>query len=493
MKVETASFLYFVYPFLFAAEEFAERSESFRDARWPEVDKTERIWEPQPFPEEDLLAHVEHYLNSPEGTKPTAHLWRLSSRALQSNAGLGGGAQWRLTFPQGEVEFRIEAAQLALFRAGVGFITICAHPVSDETADWLDFLHYFRFARGQRRAGVRAERRVSRDEVKPFFPEAAGGLVAHPDGSGLVEEVIRALLRTGSGNGEASDWWSEVFVPGQLAPFAALFVCEAGEEESLNLVYRVRNFFHSRQALHPGAEGLRPDHPSLLQYASRQWFIFSLDGGAFVACDAPATQFFQHDLPRHLRDQYFLLFLLALHQRFALMSFSQRVSEHWLRDEAMERERVFERLCDGLLEFTARGYFAQVMQREHHHRCYRKWQETFQIERLFQEVSHEVREMHNYLLLKRTERLQQLAEEQRRHVELEARAQEVRAQKLEKRISLLGLIIGVPALVIGFLGINLAGYTANEGLSLRQAIIISAGGLIIGAALGLLVGWLSRK
>ena len=107
------------------------------------------------------------------------------------------------------------------------------------------------------------------------------------------------------------------------------------------------------------------------------------------------------------------------------MGLSREVSEHWLRGGEKERTVIFERIRDRLLEFTARGYFTQVMQREHHHRVYRKWQEVFQLERLYQEVSEEVREMHEYL--------------QTRQV-----------HKLERRINALSAFIGVPALMFGF-------------------------------------------
>ena len=145
------------------------------------------------------------------------------------------------------------------------------------------------------------------------------------------------------------------------------------------------------------------------------------------------------------------------------MSLSQAVSEHWMRSE--ERAQAFERIHDTLLNFTARGYFRQVMQREHHHRVYQKWQEVFQLERLYQEVNDEVREMHEHLLSEHTRRL-------------------------EQRLNLLGALIGVPALVMGFLSINLYGITAKEeGLPLWVALLLSAVGFVLG---GLVWRLLSR-
>ncbi len=72
------------------------------------------------------------------------------------------------------------------------------------------------------------------------------------------------------------------------------------------------------------------------------------------------------------------------------------------------RERAFGRIRLLLLSFTARGYFAQVMQRRHHHRCYVGWQETFQIPRLYEEVNQEVRSIHEYLLIRKTAQVERL-------------------------------------------------------------------------------------
>jgi hypothetical protein len=146
---------------------------------------------------------------------------------------------------------------------------------------------------------------------------------------------------------------------------------------------------------------------------------------------------------------------------------------------------------------------AQAMQRERLHRCYSKWQETFQVDRLYQEVHDEVQEMHDYLLLRRTERLQQLAEEQRLQAAAEARAQMAReqiaqeqARRLERLISWLTVCIGVPALFMGFLGINLYGITTSQdGLSFWRAlcIVLSGSVLLGGTVLGLLLWYIRRR
>src|SRR5205085_2771895 len=279
------------------------------------------------------------------------------------------------------------------------------------------------------------------------------------------------------------------------------FAREQQRREDFQLIFMLRNFYHPPQGSTPAPEVFMSDQPALIPYAERCWFIFSLDGGSFLACDAPQDDFFRHTMPAHLRDQYYLLLLIVLHQRFTLMSISQEVVTKWLteRDEE-KRILAFRHIRDRLLDFTAHGLFTQVMQREHHHRSYRKWQQVFQIRNLYEEVRDEVREMHDYLQMRRTERIKQLAEERKNQMAAQAaaeatrereakvlaeqrkkdiedreRAAQERADRLERTIGLLGICFGVPALVISFLGINIAGRTANEGLEIWQAFAIVLG------------------
>jgi hypothetical protein len=440
---ENASFARFVYPFLFDAETFDDRMEATRRAHWEGRNRRFEVWRQEPFDEFDLLPQARNYLN--RGTPPTATLWELGHDALDSPAGLGARADWKLTLLRGggkEIPFYLRAFHLMLFSIGVGFLTVHARPKSAEADDWLDFLHYFRLAWRAREVRVKVQRRTGKDQVDPYFPQPAGGLERHADGEGPFGEIVEALLREVAlrrERTEASDgkrWWEEVFVPNQLLPYAAVYVDGVSEEgdpeqETVELLYRMRSFFHSGQKIRPTPEdGRFYDHPALLPYAEGMWFVFSLDGGAFVACDAPRDDFWRVTLPDHLKHVYFLLFLLVLHQRYTLTMLEEGVARHWIvgeeRQAKEERVAAFERIRDTLLSFTARGYFSQVMQQEHHHRIYRKWQDTLQVQRLYEEVRDEVQEMYQYVLVRRTERLQW-------------------------RLNQIGLLVGWPVLVLTFL------------------------------------------
>jgi hypothetical protein len=476
--VAASSFVRFVYPFVFEPEAFDAHTVAIYAACWPGRERPLQVWQEAAFPEEDLLSHVARYLNPPAGTPPTARLWEMHGDALQSPRGLGagGGVEWTLRWKGQEVPFRLEDVELALFRVGVGFLTVQARPLSDRVDDWLDFLYAFRFVRGQRGVDIRLRRRVTADAYEPYFPAVAGGSETHPEGAGVLGEVLDALLQTVTVHGDAGRWWRETFVPGQLLPYAVVYVDGVRADEAALLLYRIRHFFPSRREICPAPEDLRLDHDAYLTYADRQYFLFSLEGAAFVAFDAPATDFFRRELPDHLRVRYFLLYLLALHQRFTLIQLSEAVSDHWLGRTASERERAFERIEDRLLTFTARGYFTQVMQHEHHHRIYRRWQEVFQLDELYREVSDEVHAMHSLLLVRRSQ------------------LEEAATRRLERLVGFLGLVIGIPALVLAFLDINLRGVTtAQEGLPFSVAALIAGAALVLGILTGFGLHLLARR
>ncbi|MFC1853040.1 hypothetical protein ACFL27_22815, partial [candidate division CSSED10-310 bacterium] len=493
---KTSSFIFFVLPFLFDSGQYDERIGALATTEWQAKKGTFSVWSKMSFPADDVLPHVANYLNPDDQTTPTANLWSLDNNALNSPRGLGAKAKWFLVTSAGEIAFTIKSVQLILFRLGVGFLTVDARPVENDLSVWLDLLHYFRFVGGQRRVRVKAHRQVGKDTYEPFFPEVAGGIQAHPEGTGNFGEVIEALLSTAKLSPDKQRWWRDVFIANQLIPYTGIFMEGLPESEIPHIIYKIRNFFNSRQQSFPSLEDLDLHHSQLLPYSERQWFISSLDGGSFVAFDALANEFFLSTLPDHLRKHYFLIFIMSLNQRFSLMSLSHQVSDHWLKGDELAKAESFDRIREDFLEFTARGYFPQIMQREHHHKYYMLLHHTFQIERHYQDLSFEVREMYDYLVKKNTEQLKFLAEEQRRHLvdqrkqmADDALADAIRAQIMERRISTLGFIIGVPALVISFLGINLAGVTSNqqEGISVSLALFVCLLGVIIGLLLLLII------
>lgn len=469
MRVIESSFLQFVYPFAFEARCFNAVADRVNSLSWPSLDGEARPWEPLAFPREDLLANVGEFLNPKGGQQlpATAFLWQLRrNEALESFKGFGAKARWSLRVSEsGSVPFVWCTVQLALFRHGLGFVMLEVRPETEDPERWLDFLHHFRFAGGGRGRILEAQRKRGRDQWEPYWPPMA---IPGKEGERTkLRELLDGLLLGPLGESKSStdSGWKEVFVSDQLIPHAALLIenaADMAEEDDLLFVYRVRNAFHSAQTRHPAREELSPRQKALLAYAHRAWFTFSLDGGGFVAFDPPTTDFFRRELSSHLRQQYYLLFLLAHYQRFALMRMTQVVAEGWVCGSYSQRAKSFGELYDDLLDFEARGYFIQTMQREHHHRCFRKWLETLQVPQLHAELSTQIERMHQTVTAEQNETLQ-------------------------STVGILGAVVALPAVVFGFLGINLPGITADAGIPLGWAFMSGAFSVAVGAVLLLLI------
>lgn len=476
MPVGKSSFSLFAFPFKFEADNFDQYVKALSDAECGSSEKRHRVWIKDKFPDKELLPHVASYLNAAAPRKSTAAMLRMDPNVLTSKAGLGVNSPWILELPgeHEDVAFLLDGIQLTLSRFGIGFLTFRVRPTSQELSSWLDFFHYFRFFGPGRGRRIQGQRRTGPGTVEPFFPEAA--CAATPDkeaqqqasGEGRFDKIIEAVLATGETTESGGHWWKAAYVPGQFIPFVSLYVDEYAEEPTDELIHRVRNFFHAEQEMCPCDDDLRFDHPGLLPYAQRQWFVLSRDGCAFLAIDAPKTPFFREAMPDHLGKHYFLIFELVLHQYFALAELSANVAEHWLGGAETDlagfekrRRQAFEKNLGALLDFNARGLFSQVCHREHHHRFYAKLQQFYTIDRLHDEVRDEIREMHDSLMMQRTEAVQQ------------------RLRTLE----LLALFIGVPGLVLSFLGINILDITAkDEGLNWSTAVGLGFG---VGAILSL--------
>ena len=453
------------------------------------------MWEPRAFPTDDLLSEVADFVAPPAGSLVSAGRWRVGDTVLRSPSGLGGGARhpgadWTLTTRRGTIPFLIESIELALFRHGVGFVVVSALPVSTQLSDWFTFLHFFRYVHGRRASEVGAVRTTAGTATEPRCgrpsSQSSAAVSSDSEEPHVFGEVIDHLLSTAALADERPRWWDEIFVPGMMLPHVALFVDQCPVDDTPIHLHRLRNFFHADQAVHPSPEELALVDPGLLPYAANQWFFYSLNGGGFLACDAPQTPFFRSTLPEHLTGAYLLMFLLALDQRFTLMLLSQDVSREWVGGGAgvdAAKVAAFRRIRDALLAFTAQGYFAQTMQEEHHHRSYERWQAVFQLERLYRNVADEVREMYGDLELRARDRAEAVARERQRQ-----------AENLDRRLTVVTWLLGIPVSLL--LVVNAAGNIALVRKLIFGPDGVQAYDVLIGVILdiiGIVVGYIAYR
>lgn len=468
--VTKESFVKFVYPFLFDVADFQPLVRSVNEASWVKEGKPCLIWKRSSFSKEDLLPHVSTFLNAagcenPSSAMPgeaTAYMWTMQRASLDSIYWvLGAQADWLIELAKDKkIQFDWCSVELSLFMLGTGFLTVEVRPGSNDLNTWMDFIHHFRFTGGNRAPVFERHRNVPADKLH-LLPPSQDGVDPNASLKGVIGSIIRKILISASLTQDSGrPWWRDVFVPDQMIPFLCLGIDDPplGDHEKSLMLYRIRNLFHSGQPLNPCEEDLSPAQGSLLQYARDQWFFFTLDGGGYLAINPPEHKFFREDVPDHVRKQYYLLFLISANQRFTLVSLQKEVASQWLCDSESHRAATFDQIYEHLLEFEARIYFAQVMQRDHHHRCYRKCQDVFQIVQMHQELSGEVARMYERISLERAERMQ-------------------------RKIDLLTFMIGLPAL--GFAFISAPWESWNVSWLWRLLILV--GLIAVGGVLVLLV------
>ena len=154
-----------------------------------------------------------------------------------------------------ELGFCIEDVQLSLFRVGIGFLTIRARAKSNEIADWLDFIHYFRFLHRMRNGPVWARQRVGVNDagqavLKTYRPRLTEPTDGTDDGPFCFGEVLDGLLLQGAMDDDKGRWWSEVFVAGVTIPYAGLFVDRVSRTRSVSFCTNCTTvFIHAKETI----------------------------------------------------------------------------------------------------------------------------------------------------------------------------------------------------------------------------------------------------
>jgi hypothetical protein len=127
-------------------------------------------------------------------------------------------------------------------------------------------------------------------------------------------------------------------------------------------------------------------------------FGISLEGGVAIIEDV------DHDYVKNFASEYdnnyFFPFLIALHERFALLNYSNSVAAMDVTDIATARA-----LRERLLTFSLRWRFSQVSNMSMVSHFYRRWRTVLGCEALLLELTHDIEELDE--LLEREDRKQQ--------------------------------------------------------------------------------------
>ncbi len=164
--------------------------------------------------------------------------------------------------------------------------------------------------------------------------------------------------------------------------------------EFLNEFYKFQHCLPSDY----GAE-FEPSYREVRDDTYKRWkyslFGFSREAGVVLA--SACEPFNVTKLPLHFETMYAYILLLAFYQRLSLILFSEEL----LKGDSLKVDEMKRRFT----RFTHLSWFSQITNSEHGMDLWKKWQKTFDLPALFEEVQKEYEEFYDYKVAKGQERI----------------------------------------------------------------------------------------
>ncbi|MDP4084460.1 MAG: hypothetical protein Q8934_07560 [Bacillota bacterium] len=215
------------------------------------------------------------------------------------------------------------------------------------------------------------------------------------------------------------------------------------EEQLGKYIFYLRRTF--KESYKPAPSELELTHNTqILQLFENSFWGVSLEGLSnvvYLTKDPTTNQFFQDNYQTNLVHSYFYLYMIALHQRYALLSLNQHAQELPVSESLnIEEFEEIQNARKKINYFILRCFFKHVSSVTHQQRLYELIENTLQIEALKEDLRIElealssVAELQQYYRIKENEkeekRLKAVLEEQK---ETEQMNQAIRDKEEQER------------------------------------------------------------
>lgn len=352
-----------------------------------------------------LLRHIDNLVKSASSAaEPIGKRWVLSA-AGREHYGLPPSPELAIQISIGDEQYQCHllAVELYLFETNVGFLVFDVDYPADYTLDDMIQANYHlkKFtlpaleltfeAQGKRQACRFSE--AVRRVVEPFdwetFFEQDDLLIA------LV--YYMALLPQPAASSREPDRFME-WVGSRL--------------------FRMRrSFTHSFKAA-PEQDRLAVQDEVESVFQNSHWGISmeAMANLAYLTGDPNTDEFFEGAYIHNVKTTYFYLYLLGLHQRYALLMLSIMASRLPAQLTGLQDGGVISELQERMAIFTLRGSFRQVSNVTHQSRLYDKLRSMLRIEELMEELDTELEVLSSLaeVRARRREERQRIEEEKRK-------------------------------------------------------------------------------
>jgi hypothetical protein len=362
-------------------------------------------WEPKDVHMNRLFTHIEKLVSTESYPFVIGKRYHLTKEGRQTH-GLPPGTNHYLTFAGGfmpDIKLTINQVECTLFESNVGFLTLDIHyPKQTDIRRLIEANHQLKKLYNSK---MRLAYLLKGEQVELHLRELTQQLLAPLKVSTFFEA-------------------SHLNAPFQALVFQSYLLDEPLSEEEVGpLLFWMRRTYTDSYS--PNKQDEHPHgNPEVLQlYANSYWGI-SLEGCAnlaFIGNHPQNEKYFKMNYLPHVKSTYFYLYLLSLHQRYALLHFSMLASEsllsgtsttdhnlslHQRMEQYLQDARLITELKEKIILFKLRSVFKQVSNTSHHTAVYNLFQTNLHIDQLLGELHFELDSLSQMVQLKEQKRSQ---------------------------------------------------------------------------------------
>jgi len=166
--------------------------------------------------------------------------------------------------------------------------------------------------------------------------------------------------------------------------------------EAQEMIFKLSNFVKWHETFYQGNYFERSVKKNFMDVGDTIYYGFSKSGGALITVKYPTLNDIEEKKLNKIINNYqnidFYIFILALHQKVSLASFSHRLFELNIKNkwQGISRLRAY------LNNFIAEVYFSQITTNEIGTEFYHKWRSIFEVDELYKEVCDQLKSVDEF-------------------------------------------------------------------------------------------------
>ncbi|WP_456279028.1 CorA family divalent cation transporter [Bacillus sp. AK128] len=386
---------------------------------------------------ERLFEHVEKLVSSENHPETIGSYFSMTQKA-RSKFGLPNKNDYMLTCKtkQEKYEFCIPSLDLYLFETHVGFWVIkLGFPEGIKMETLIETIYYAKKLE-QFEYHLSFTKKIGKDE---FFEQ-------NVHIGNLINELSQPF--------EVSSYFEGKNTPSQALVYSSAKINTEAENFSFltSYLFQLRRSFKSTYKPSIIEKDL-DKNPGLLPLFDNSYWGISLEGLANIITktnDPKTETFFNTSYLHQIEKTYFYIYILALHQKYALLRLSIVASklsydlEQVGEENYKEQNSLISKLRNQIVRFMLRSSYNQVSNITHYGQLYEMIRENLRINDLFKELHDELDALSSYTY----------AAEQRMHHN-EEQEKIVATEKFNNKITAITIFFLPVTVITGFFGMNL--------------------------------------